>query len=255
MRVHLVQMDIAWESPAENFERVRAMVAGAGVERADLVVLPEMFATGFSLNVDVTADDGGAQGGFVGELAQECGATVVGGITVRRADGKGINRAVVCGADGSLLAQYDKIHPFSYGREHEVFVGGDDVVVFEHAGLNVCPAVCYDLRFPELFRAGLSAGAEAFAVIANWPSTRQAHWRALTIARAIENQAFVFAVNRCGDDPYLSYLGGSLVVGPRGEVIGELESAAGVLSVVVENDDVRAWRAEFPAWRDGRIGR
>jgi omega-amidase len=109
----------------------------------------------------------------------------------------------VFGAGGKLLAEYAKVHPFTFGREPEAFEGGDGVVTYAWGGLTVCPAVCYDLRFPELFRHGLMRGAEVFCLGANWPDARQAHWRALAMARAIENQAFVLAVNRVGRDPHL----------------------------------------------------
>ena len=219
MRAHLFQYDIAWEDPAANFDAVRGMAAGAGIARGDLVVLPEMYATGFSLNVETTADEEGAQASFLRELAVEHGATVVGGITVRGKE-KARNRALVFGPGGEALASYDKVHPFSFGREHEVFEGGDGVSLFEWGGLRVCPVVCYDLRFPELFRLGLDGGAEAFVVIANWPSARHEHWLTLLRARAIENQALVLGVNRCGADPFLEYAGGSLAVGGDGEELG-----------------------------------
>lgn len=254
MRAHLLQYDIAWEAPEENFECVRAMAAQAGIEQGDLVVLPEMFATGFSLNVETTADDDGAQSGFLRELAMETGATVLGGVTAR-GETKARNRALVFGGDGAELARYDKVHPFSFGREHEVFEGGDDVALFEWGGLRVCPLVCYDLRFPELFRAGLDAGAEAFVVMANWPAARHEHWLTLLRARAIENQAVVLGVNRCGEDPFLSYKGGSLALDAEGATLAAAAGGAEVLSVEVDPAAVRGWRMEFPAWRDRRWAR
>jgi len=254
VRAHLLQLDLAWEDPAENRRRAERALEGAAVEPGDLVALPEMYATGFSLNVETTADDDGENAAFLGRLARERGATVVGGVTARGTE-KARNRLLVFGPGGEELARYDKIHPFSFGREHERFEGGDAVVTFDWNGLTVCPAVCYDLRFPELFRAGLEAGAEAFVVIANWPAARKAHWRALALARAIENQAFVLAVNRTGDDPHLPYEGGSLAAGPEGEVLGELGAEPGVLSVAVDPGGLRAWRERFPAWRDCRMGR
>jgi predicted amidohydrolase len=117
----------------------------------------------------------------------------------------------------------------------------------------VCPAICYDLRFPELFRLGLLKGAEVYALGANWPDARQAHWRALLIARAIENQAFVLGVNRTGRDPHLNYAGGSIAVGPQGEVLGELAAEEAVLSVEIAPREVHAWREKFPAWKDGKL--
>jgi predicted amidohydrolase len=253
VRAHLVQLDIAWEDPGRNHDRVTKLLEGAGVRRGDLVVLPEMFDTGFSLNIERTADTG-ATLAFLKGLAERLGICVQGGRTVR-IDGsaRATNRAPVLGADGRLLVEYTKIHPFSFGHEPERFDGGTQVMTYPWGGLTVCPAICYDLRFPELFRTGLLQGAEAYALGANWPDARQAHWRALIIARAIENQAFVLGVNRTGRDPTLNYVGGSIAVGPRGEVLAELGAEEGVLSVDVEPREVRTWREKFPAWKDIRL--
>lgn len=156
-----------------------------------------------------------------------------------------------------MLCEYAKIHPFSYGREGESYTGGDAVGVYDwvsgQESLRVCPAVCYDLRFPELFRAGVRLGAEAFVIGANWPAARQHHWRTLLLARAIENQAVVLGVNRCGNDPHLAYAGGSIAVSPKGEVLGEMDDRPGVLTVEVDPGAVRAWRREFPALGDVRL--
>ena len=121
------------------------------------------------------------------------------------------------------------------------------------ARMTVCPAICYDLRFPELFRVGLDHGAAMFTVIANWPEARRDHWRALLVARAIENQAIVAGVNRTGRDPHLGYAGDSLVVGPRGEILLDGGSAEGVWSCVLDGGLVDGWRREFPAWRDRKL--
>jgi predicted amidohydrolase len=210
VRCHLVQLDIAWEDKPTNHRRVREMLGPEEVAHGDLVVLPEMFDTGFSLNVETTGADPQRSIDFLNALAGETGATVVGGITVIGPDGRGRNRAIVAspgdaeGAGGRVVSHYDKIHPFSFGREPERFSGGGEVVVFRwggEGGLCVCPVICYDLRFPELFREGLVRGAEMFVVIANWPRDRAAHWRALLIARAIENQAWVVGVNRARPAP------------------------------------------------------
>jgi predicted amidohydrolase len=255
MRAHLVQLDIAWEDPARNFERVADLLDRVEVGRNDLVLLPEMFDSGFSLNIERTAD-AGATLAFLTNLATDLGVYVQGGRTVR-AGAKATNRAPAIGPDGSVLADYAKIHPFSFGNEPERFDAGGEVVTYRWAdggsGLSVCPAVCYDLRFPELFRIGLRRGAEVFALGANWPSSRQHHWRALLIARAIENQAYVLGVNRTGTDPNLVYAGGSLAVGPRGEIVGELGAEEAVLSVEVQPQAIRAWRETFPAWKDIRL--
>jgi omega-amidase len=262
MRAHLVQFDIAWEDRAANFLKVERLLSQAPVEPGDLVLLPEMFDTGFSLNTGQTADREGQTLRFLSDLAEDLGVIVQGGRTVHDCHcAKAHNRMSVLGPGGDLLADYSKIHPFSYGKEHEHFAGGDTVMTYTWAGekggagvaLTVCPAICYDLRFPELFRRGMQMGAEVFAIGACWPDARQAHWRALLVARAIENQAFVLAVNRTGSDPTLKYAGGSIAVGPKGEVVGELGPEERVLSVPVDPAAVHEWRARFPAWKDARL--
>jgi predicted amidohydrolase len=266
MHAHLVQLDIAWEHKAANFARVRNLLAATGVQPGDLIVLPEMFDTGFSFNLSKTNDADGRTLQYLVELARHLGATVHGSRTVIGPDGRGRNRASVVGPAGEVLCEYDKIHPFTYGRESEFFSGGDRVCTYTWtrgtagsvAGApedrtTVCPAICYDLRFPELFRRGLQMGAEVFALGANWPSPRAPHRRALSIARAIENQAYVLCVNRAGRDPHLAYAGASLAIGPRGEVLAEAGEGECVLTVGIDLAALRAWRAEFPAWRDHRL--
>lgn len=274
MRAHLVQLDIVWEDPQANYARTSELVRSVGVARGDLVVLPEMFDTGFSFDLPKTNDADGRTLRYLCELSKELGATVQGARTVIGPDGRGRNRATVTGPSGEVLVEYDKIHPFSYGRESEFFSGGERIETYTwmrgSAGsvpgrgegdtpdngedvTKVCPAICYDLRFPELFRLGLLAGAEVFAVGANWPVARSGHRRTLTIARAIENQAYVLGVNRAGSDPFLEYRGGSLAVGPMGDVVGELGEGEGVLSVEIDLAGLRAWRGKFPAWKDHRL--
>ncbi|MFT5423533.1 MAG: omega-amidase [Phycisphaerales bacterium] len=263
MRAHLVQFDIAWEDPDENFDRVDRLLTHNRVSRGDLVLLPEMFAVGFSLNTQVTADRGPTLA-YLARLADDTGAIVQGGRAVQPCDcDKATNVMSVLDGSGSSgepvrqVAEYAKVHPFSFGREPESFKGGDEIVTYpwgpEKGPVTVAPSVCYDLRFPELFRLQMLKGAECFALGACWPEARQEHWRALAIARAIENQAFMLACNRTGSDPHLTYAGGSIAVGPTGEVLGELGPEPGVLSVDIDPEQVRQWRATFGAWKDARL--
>ncbi|MFG0242605.1 MAG: nitrilase-related carbon-nitrogen hydrolase [Phycisphaerales bacterium JB054] len=258
MRAHLVQLDMAWEAPEENFRRVGRLLDGTDIGPGDLVLLPEMFATGFSLNTEVTADKGGVTLRFLQELAEDLGCWVQGGRTVHDCHcTKADNRMSVLSPEGALVCEYTKVHPFSFGREPERFAGGDRVETWEWTAGGeravVCPAVCYDLRFPELFRIGAVRGAEVFALGACWPAARASHWRALAIARAIENQGVVLAVNRTGNDPHLAYAGGTIAVDAKGEVLGELGEEPGVLSVGVDIAAVREWREVFPALKDVRL--
>lgn len=282
MKAHLVQMDVAWEDSATNREKVWQLLDGADVLPGDLVLLPEMFDTGFSMNTKATADSGVTLA-FLGELASELQAVVQGGRTVHACHcAKASNVMTIVGPKDTsrgaageskepayrVIDEYVKIHPFSLGQEHTAFEGGSRVTVYDWTGngegrapttLKVCPAICYDLRFPELFRLGLDQGAEAYALGACWPKSRQHHWRALLIARAIENQAFVLGVNRVGRDPNgafgggLEYVGGSMVVCPTGEIVGELGAEEKVLSVEIDVGAVKRWREKFPAWKDRKL--
>ena len=140
--------------------------------------------------------------------------------------------------------------PSSFAGEERTYLPGDDLPLFELGGLTWAPAICYDLRFPELFREAALRGAEAFLVLANWPARRVDHWHALLRARAIENQAYVLGVNRSGSDPNETYVSSSLAVDPRGEVLHE-----GPGAVDLDPAQVREWRAAFPALRDVRRDR
>ncbi len=252
-------MDLAWEDRPENHRRLTRLLEGVpGLKGSgDLVAVPELFDTGFSFNLKVTADTDGLTLGFLCECARRFGITLQGSRTVIGPDGRGRNRATVVGSDGTVLVEYDKIHPFSFGRESEFFTGGSAVVTYPwtvgRETLTVCPAICYDLRFPELFRMGMKQGAEMFVLGANWPAPRKVHRRVLSIARAIENQAFMLSVNRAGRDPHLEYAGESIAVGPTGEVVGEAGVAEEVLTVEIDPGAVRSWREKFPAWRDVKL--
>ncbi len=264
---HLVQLNIAWHDKSVNHERVRQLLDKVDVQRGDLILLPEMFDTGFSFAFEDTNDKDGRTLTFLVELAQDTGAIVQGGRTVapcHACNASNVMTVVSGDGQGRVLAEYAKMKLFSPGGEDGRFEKGRGVKTFEWSGMRVMPAVCYDLRFPELFRAGLALGAEVIALGACWPSVRQAHWRALLVARAIENQCIVLGVNRVGDDPPkttlgvgltpgLHYAGGTVAVGPKGDVLGELADQSGVLSVACDLGAVHDWRAKFPAWKDAGL--
>ena len=252
VRVHACQLDIAWEDKQANFTKARDLVAGAGAapEPGSLVVLPEMFATGFSMDAPKIAEEAsGETAGFLSELASECQCTVVGGV-VSAGQGRFFNEALVVSASGDELARYRKMHLFSPAGEDEHYSAGEAPVVFEHGGFRVAPLICYDLRFPEVFRACVRRGVDLFVVIANWPAVRVDHWATLLRARAIENQAYLVGVNRAGRDPSHEYPGRSMTIDPRGEVLAEAGPEECVLSAEINPALVEETRREFPALRD-----
>jgi len=251
MNLFAVQLDIAWENKAANFAKARALIGAAAPPPGSLVVLPEMFSTGFSMNLAVTTQGSAHEDeAFLAETAREFQIFLTGGIVNPGKGSMGRNQAVAFSPSGDLLARYTKIHPFSLGGEAQGHEAGNEIVLFDWNGFSVAPFVCYDLRFPEIFRSAAARGANLFVVMALWPVRRQQHWLTLLQARAIENQAYVIGVNRVGQEPELSYAGRSVVVDPHGIIIADAGERERVLASAVELDVVQSWRRDFPALRD-----
>lgn len=247
MHFAAMQYDIAWEDKPANHRLIEAMLDQARLPAGMFVVLPELGDTGFSLSLDLVDDQSLAWGR---ECARRRRLWLQIGFARRGAEGRGRNCAAIISPGGELVGEYQKVHPFSYGRESEHFRGGDHLLIAECDGVTICPLICYDLRFPELWRLAARAGAEVFTIGANWPATRQHHWTSLIVARAIENQAWVVAANRTGRDPHLEYRGGSLIVAPTGETCEQGGEAAALLRCDADAAAARTWREKFPALRD-----
>jgi predicted amidohydrolase len=154
--------------------------------------------------------------------------------------------------DGKELARYSKMQPFTPGGESAKYDAGKSPTVFDWQGFKVSPFVCYDLRFPEHFRTATKRGAQLITVIASWPVTRIQHWITLLQARAIENQAYVAGVNRCGKDPKLSYNGRSLIISPKGDILADAGNGESVISAEVNLDELIAYRRDLPFLADMR---
>ncbi|HEY5912332.1 MAG TPA: carbon-nitrogen family hydrolase [Verrucomicrobiae bacterium] len=249
-----LQFDIAWENKAANYATVRRLLAHAGPEPDSLVILPEMFATGFSMNASLIAEDyGGPTEQFLAGIAREFRVTIIAGAAMRAHDRRVRNKAVVFGPDGKLIAFYSKMRPFTPGGEAEHYTAGEKVVVFSWAGINVSPFICYDLRFPELFReAAARHRPELFVVIANFPAKRLEHWEVLLQARAVENQAFVVGVNRTGTDPFCEYPGRSMIVGPTGEILTAAGDGEEIFKQRLDLEGLWKYREGLPFLNDLR---
>jgi predicted amidohydrolase len=195
---------------------------------------------------------------FLSRQAAKLGVYLVGGFVTRGDDGMGRNVLAVFGPDGQRVADYTKIHPFSVGEESRHYVGGERVCTFEWTcgasrnGATVSPFICYDLRFPEVFRHGMRSGAEVIVVIANWPQARIEHWVTLLRARAIENQTYVAGVNRCGTDPKLVYTGRSIIVDPHGAILADAGSDERVIDAAIDLPALREYRRWFHVLQDAR---
>lgn len=253
MNIVAVQTDIVWENKRANYDRVRRLLESAPPSAGDLVVLPEMFATGFNMEVEKIAEEaGGETETFLSTLSQEYRIFLLAGHVARGTDGKGLNQALYVNPQGEVQLRYTKIHPFSYAEEDKYFIAGHELMFFDWQGFRICPVICYDLRFPELFRQAVRKGTTLFVVIANWPTRRKLHWETLLRARAIENLSYVVGVNRVGSDPHVSYPGLSQIIDPQGKIVAHAEETEAVISATPSVDELRALRERFPALRDMR---
>jgi omega-amidase len=251
--VAALQLDLAWGDKRANFERVRRYAKRAKDEGAALLVLPEMFATGFLLDPAITAEgEGGETAAFLSGLAVEHGMAVVGGYVRRLPSGKGANLAVAYDAEGRALAEYAKVHLVTALKEKEAHEPGDGPRPFSLLGARMACFVCYDLRFPELFRLE-AARTDVSIVIASWPSARQRHWDLLLPARAVENQQFVVGVNRVGRGGGLEFQGGTAIYAPNGDALAFGGAQEGLVVAGLELELVAQSRAAFPALDDRRI--
>ena len=247
-----IQHDIVWEDPEANFARLAPMIEHAAADGARLVVLTEMYATGFSMKTDRIAEPvDGPSARFLVEQARRHGVWMCASVPERAADDvHPYNQLVLAAPDGSTR-RYAKIHPFTYGREHEHYSAGSDFLTVDIDGARCSFFVCYDLRFADEFW-GLAEHTDCYVLPANWPAARREHWMALLRARAIENQAYVVGVNRVGDGGRLHYSGDSMIIDPFGEVMAEAGDAETTISADIDPERVRTVRAEYPFLQDRR---
>jgi predicted amidohydrolase len=253
MQIVAVQLDSVWEDKLASQARVRWLLQSADIASDALIILPEMFDTGFSMNVAVTAQSDSRESEvFLRELAKEFDSAVLGGVVGPIMNGQASNEAVCFAPDGSELVRYRKMQPFTLADEHVHYGAGDSHQIFEWRGVQIAPFVCYDLRFPEVFRPAARDGAELIAVIACWPEARSEHWVRLLQARSIENQAFTVGVNRCGTDPQFRYDGRSTAFDPHGNQLFEANANEQLLTCEIDANDVKTWRETFPAIQDMR---
>ena len=254
MRVYGIQLDIVWEDKEANFRKVEALLAQTRPEPGSLVVLPEMFATGFSMNLRQTQERRGSiTEDQLEKWARQYDIFLIAGVVRTAIGGAATNEAVLFDPRGHLVGRFAKLHMFPLVKEGDFYTAGNEIVTWRIADWIVAPFLCYDLRFPEVFRISVRQGAMFYIVLANWPASRMDHWRILLQARAIENQAYVLGVNRCGQDPNTAYAGGSMLISPRGEVVAELGEKEEVLRAEISPDSVHQLRQEFPVLRDIRF--
>jgi omega-amidase len=246
VKVALVSLDPTWEDVAANLDACRARIQRAAELGAELVVFPEMVLTGFSMGATSSAEHAGDSPSIrsMADAAVASGVCVAFGMVLHGTQ-RPRNAMVVLDEHGVQRAVYGKVHPFSLAGEHAHFEAGAELVVADLAGVAFGLAICYDLRFPELF-AAMAADCDAFLVIASWPAPRIEHWFALLRARAIESQCYVVGVNRTGaDGAGMDHPPSSCVFGPGGDAMEPVTTHGDIAVFDVDPAIVRAYRSKL----------
>lgn len=271
MKIGLVQYAPVWENKKANKLKIDNLLTDLP-EKFSLLVFPELTLTGFTMHSDKFAEsiaslpnerarhgksdsfkrkDGGSTDYFKA-LSKKLKIHILAGLIEQEGD-KRFNALVHISPNGELQAKYRKIHPFSYSRENEFYQRGSEPIITEIKKFKVGLSICYDLRFPELYRIYGKEKVDILVVIANWPIARIEHWRLLLRARAVENQCYVVGVNRVGNDPKLSYNGYSSVFDPMGNEVVSLADQEKVISAEIQQEKIIEIRKTFPFLEDIRL--
>ncbi len=242
LKVTGLNLDISWKNPDENFRKIEEELEGV---QTDLVVLPEMFSTGFYMKPADIADRTGTTLSWMKELAKKHQFAVAGSVSVQE-DEKFYNRFYFVKPDADFC-HYDKRHLFTYSGEDKRYTPGKSRTVVEYKGWRILLQVCYDLRFPVASRN--TGDYDAVLYVANWPDTRVQAWNVLLQARAIENQAYVVGINRIGTDGnHLTYVESSWIFSPEGKDLTQKNSS--LISANLNANDLREFRQKFPFLED-----
>ncbi len=241
LKISLLQANIVWENPSENHALMERFF-NTQTPKTDLIVLPEMFSSGFTREFTETAPYPSLL--WMKEMAKSQDSSIYGSLAVTDND-KAYNRGFWVEASGAETV-YDKKHLFKYGKEHETFTGGNSIVQTSIGSWTFRPLICYDLRFP-VWSRNVNSQYDVLIYVASWPELRINAWNSLLKARAIENQCYVIGVNRTGLDGYgLNYSGDSCVIDFKGDILLDAEDKEGRFDVTLSFDELQAFRQKFP---------
>lgn len=246
LRTTIIQPDIIWENSAANFDNLTRIIKSLQKE-TDLIILPETFSTGFTMNVEDNADDSGNALAWMRNISGKRNTCITGSVIIKEGT-EYFNRLYFVKPDGTY-SYYNKRHLFRMGREDRHFTAGSKRIIVTAGKFRIILQTCYDLRFPVFVRN--RGDYDAIIYVANWPESRQFVWDSLLVARAIENQAFVMASNRVGTDGEgVSSIGGSIILDPKGKTIGKLDHNPGVLQSEINLYELNDFRKKFKAFKD-----
>lgn len=242
MRLALAQLDLTFEDKLMNRETALQFIKQATSEKVDIILFPEMTLTGFSMNTTLIGENHNETVEFFKEISSKFNIIIGFGYVEGTSSSKN-KYSIVTPRDGEL-ANYSKIHLFSFASEADFYKGGTKINLFTAFDFTICPFICYDLRFPEIFQIA-SKTASLITVAANWPIERRKHWITLLKARAIENQCFIAGINRVGEGNGLNYSGDSMIIDPLGNIISSLYMQEGLVIADINPLDVTSIRGGF----------
>lgn len=248
LKITVFQGYLFWEKIDQNLQNIELRLGNIR-EKTDLIILPEMFNTGFTMNaVQLAEPMGGKTMQWMHKIAKQFDCVITGSLIVEES-GKYYNRLIWMQPDG-VCNYYDKRHLFALGKEHETYTPGTKRLIVELKGWKICPVICYDLRFPVWLR-NVNAEYDLLLIVGNWPEKRALHWRTLIPARAVENQCYVIGVNRVGHDGNEIYHSGdSTCVDPNGNTIYYKRDEEDVYTFTIVGDEVVKIRRQMPFLRD-----
>lgn len=251
LKIGLCQYSPGWEDKIANQEKIKKLISNhIGF---DLFIFPEMTLTGFTMQAKNLAEEfSGETFTFFSSLAKSVKSSLLYGF-IEKGKNRIFNTLVHLNNQGKIISAYRKIHPFSYANEDKYFGKGKDLITTKVKGIKFGLSICYDLRFPELYRLYAKEKVDCIVDIANWPEARIEHWRTLLKARAIENQCYVIGVNRVGDDPKLHYNGFSSVFDPMGKEIAAAENEEKIIEAEIDKSSVDEVRKKLPFLNDMRL--
>ncbi|WP_379158480.1 carbon-nitrogen family hydrolase [Paenibacillus sp. sgz5001063] len=254
MIISLLQLDIAFGKPQVNYAAAERKIREAAALGTDVVILPELWTTGYDLNrlAEIADPEGNATKALMSGLARELGIHIVAGSVASKNSSGITNTMYVFNRTGALAGEYSKLHLFRLMDEHLYLHPGEAKGLFTLDGTRCAGLICYDIRFPEWVRTHTALGAEVLFICAEWPLPRLAHWRALLISRAIENQCYVVACNRTGKDPANTFAGHSLIIDPWGDIVCEASEGEEILRGKIDLHRVQEIRAQIPIFTDRR---
>lgn len=237
MKIGLVQYSQIWENPEANIDKINTLI-DSQVQDENLLIFPEMTLTGFTMQGEKFAEEiDGLGTQFFMNLASKLRKHILAGIIEKDGD-KIYNTLVHFDNKGLIITRYRKIHLFSLADEHKHYTAGNEKIITKIMDKKVGLSICYDLRFPELYRNYAKKGVELIVDVASWPIKRIEHWKALLKARAIENQCFVTGVNRVGEDSFHKYNGCSVVYNPNGDIVKFCENEETIISAELDFEEV-----------------